>query len=55
MKFGLKFALTDEGRPKLGQNAHKHGMRSSENQAVEALMAFYGQRERAARLEIKNC
>jgi hypothetical protein len=45
---------TEEGKAKSSQNALKHGMRSSKNRAVEAIMAFYGRAERAARLKIKN-
>ena len=45
---------TEEGKTVSSQNAHKHGMRSANNRAMETLLAFYGRRERAARQKIKN-
>jgi len=45
---------TEPGKTVSSMNAYKHGMRSAEYRATEALIAFYGRKERAMRQEIKE-
>ena len=45
---------SEAGKAVSRMNARKHSMRSSQNRAAEALVAFYGRRERAARLKISK-
>ncbi len=45
---------TEQGKKVSSMNAYKHGMRSAEYRAMEALIAFYGRKERAMRQEIQH-